>query len=368
MSHTAPRWTAAHVGQEPGGRPGWVPGRFAVGLVFTAVALAACSGGGASSAGVQPAAGQAAVQPADPAAKDVAAAGPMAGPGAPNAAAAAPEAARAGAGADTVAEPKIVRTAAIALTVETIGPATAKIRAAVAGFGGHLVTEAVNTTDAVPQNPTGPGTANSVTLPRLGNYGQLTFAVPADKLDAAIEAVGQHGTVVQRTASSQDVTATYVDTEARIATMTASIARIRGLMTQTQNITQIVELEAQLADREARLESMQAQLRSLKDRVAMSQLTVVVSTNAGAAVLPVEQAGFLTGLKQGWSAFVKSVTSLLTVLGALLPWLLVLALLGWPVLRWRRRRSSASVAPPAREPATVGAGPTSGTTGQAERD
>ncbi len=322
--------------------------RFARGMVsvaLVAAALGGCAGGGAATAGtavVAPPAADGLELQAKSAAAGAAPGVAGAAPGVAGAAAAdAGAQSRAASPNDTsVADPKIVRTAAVALTVDAIGPATAKIRAAVAGFGGHLVSEAVNTTDAAPQ--VAPQTqTGSVIVPRQGNYGQLTFAVPADKLDAAIDAVGQHGTVVQRTASSQDVTATYVDTEARIATMTASIQRIRALMTQTQNITQIVELEAQLANREAQLESMQAQLRALQDRVAMSQLTVIVSTSVGAAVLPTEDAGFLAGLKQGWTTFLKSVTTLLTVVGALLPWLIVAALAGWPLWRrWRARRDA----------------------------
>ena len=100
----------------------------------------------------------------------------------------------------------------------------------------------------------------------------------------------------------------------------------QALMSQTQNISQIVELESQLAQREADLESLQAQLASMTKRIAMATVTVTVSSNPD-VIPPVEQDGFLTGLRSGWNAFLASLTVGLTVLGALLPWLVVLALI-----------------------------------------
>ncbi len=243
------------------------------------------------------------------------------------------------AAADPVTEPKVVKNAALALTVEQIGPAAAKIRGAVASFGGHVSNETVNATDTAPIAPM-PGSTRidqSYAVPRLGNYGQLTFAVPADKLDAAMDAVAAFGTVVQRTSSSSDVTAVYVDTETRITTKKASIERIRALMAQTQNISQVVELEGQLASREAELESLQAQLAALKDRVAMSTLTVVISTTVAGTVTPTPDTGFVAGLKSAWTAFLNSIATLLTAFGATLPWAIVLALVAVPL--WRRRRA-----------------------------
>ena len=57
--------------------------------------------------------------------------------------------------------------------------------------------------------------------------------------------------------------------------------------------------------------------------------------------------GFVGGLQHGWHAFLAAVDGLLTVLGALLPFLVVL---GIPLLVWlrlrRRRRAAATPALP----------------------
>jgi uncharacterized coiled-coil protein SlyX len=127
-------------------------------------------------------------------------------------------------------------------------------------------------------------------------------------------------------------------------------------MSQTQNISQIVELESQLAQREADLESLQAQLASMTKRIAMATVTVTVSSNPE-VIPPVEQDGFLAGLRSGWNAFLASLTVGLTVLGAALPWLIVLALIAIPVRSWLRRRSERQEATPTTPPSWAASTP-----------
>jgi Flp pilus assembly protein TadB len=65
-----------------------------------------------------------------------------------------------------------------------------------------------------------------------------------------------------------------------------------------------------------------------------------------------DDAGFLPGLKGGWNALVVFGVALATVAGALLPWTVVLLLVGgplWLVVRRLRRRTPV----PAPAPATV---------------
>jgi hypothetical protein len=59
--------------------------------------------------------------------------------------------------------------------------------------------------------------------------------------------------------------------------------------------------------------------------------------------------GFIAGLKAGWKAFLVSMEVLLTVLGALLPWLVALGVpvfgLAWLLRRLGRRSRPSPTAP-----------------------
>ena len=259
-------------------------------------------------------------------------------------------------GEAALVDTKIIRTASIYLTVTSVETAAAAVRGVAAGLGGAVASETVNATEVAPSADPAIGGKATAPVRRVGNYGQLVLSIPTDRLDAALDQLSKLGTVVQRASASDDVTAAYVDTESRIATKKASIERVRALMSQTQNISQIVELESQLAQREADLESLQAQLASMTKRIAMATVTVTVSSNPD-VIPPVEQDGFLTGLRSGWNAFLASLTVGLTVLGALLPWLVVLALIAIPVRSWLRRRSERQEATPTTPPSWAASTP-----------
>jgi hypothetical protein len=69
---------------------------------------------------------------------------------------------------------------------------------------------------------------------------------------------------------------------------------------------------------------------------------------AAAVTLPADEApGFLGGLRAGWDALLSFLNVLVTALGAMLPWLAVLAppvILAWVLVRRRRRRPGTTTA------------------------
>lgn len=233
---------------------------------------------------------------------------------------------------------KIVKTAALTLTVPSVEQAAASIRGIALAAGGQVTGENLTA-----------GSTSAQTARRTGSSGTITLDIPADALDGVLDQVGKLGALQARTASSKDVTATYVDTESRISTKKASIDRVRALMAQARDVAQIVELESQLAQRESDLESLQATLEGLKKRIALSALTVTLSTDP-APVLEEDGDGFLGGLHAGWRAFLSLGNGVLTAMGVLMPFLALAAVVGLPVLWLRRRRDGAASQAPAGGP------------------
>ncbi|KGN38560.1 DUF4349 domain-containing protein [Knoellia subterranea] len=223
-----------------------------------------------------------------------------------------PESARASVGQ------KLVRRANLNLKVDSLTGAAQRIRAIAAQQGGVVVTEELYSGEQAHDTS-----------------GTMTINVPATSLDATIALIEKVGDVQFRNTSSEDVTAAYVDTEARVKSMTASVQRIRDLIAKASTVNDLVALENELSQRQAELDSLTAQLTNLKDQVAESPITISLSTDDFEAVTA---PGFLSGLKSGWSAFVTSLSVLVTVLGAVLPFVAALALVLVPLLWWLRRR------------------------------
>ncbi|MGN6636964.1 MAG: DUF4349 domain-containing protein [Oryzihumus sp.] len=244
------------------------------------------------------------------------------------------------------AERKITRTASLSIQVKDVAGAATAVHVIVDGLDGFVLNEQLGK-DGGPQPL--PGATPSQAF---NGFGTITVSVPADKLDTTLDQLARVGTVLSRSTTSQDVTDQYVDTASRVKTMQASLDRVRALLAQATNIGQVVSLESELSRREADLESLQAELAALKGSVDRSTVTVALSTPAVVAAT-VDNTGFLAGLRQGWHAFKTSVTAVLTVVGALLPFAALVALVGWPLWRWLRRRQAGVTASPA--PAAPGA-------------
>lgn len=282
-------------------------------------ALSACSGGGNDSGSSDSAAQSTTEKAAEPAAPAKAYDGDLA------AKTAQPRA---------VAGQKLVRRANLNLKVDSLTPASQRIRSIATQQNGVIVTEELYSGER--------GRDTS---------GTMTISVPAASLDATIALLEKVGDVQFRNTSSEDVTATYVDTDARVKSMTASVQRIRNLLSKASSVTDLVALENELSQRQAELDGLTAQLTTLKDQVSMSPITISLSTDDFEAVTA---PGFWSGLKSGWAAFLGSVAVLVTVLGAVLPFAVALGLISAPVIWWLRRHRAARQAYTA---PLVGAGP-----------
>ena len=225
---------------------------------------------------------------------------------------------------------KLARRADISITVSDVDAAAAKVRAIAASAQGLVTAEAISSE---------PDVSGS------GGFSTITISVPTADLDATLDQLAKLGKVHSRNASTDDVTAQYVDTEARVKTMQASVDRVRALMSRATKLGDVVALEAELSRRQADLEATQSQLAALKDSVALSPVEVRLSTDEQVLQQADDSTGFIAGLKAGWGAFTGSVTVLLTALGAVLPFAVVVALVLVPLLVWLRRRVTRSPAP-----------------------
>ncbi|TWH68338.1 DUF4349 domain-containing protein [Micromonospora olivasterospora] len=166
---------------------------------------------------------------------------------------------------------------------------------------------------------------------------ELTLRVPADRFAGVLEDLAKLGRQQQRSVRTDDVTEETVDLDARIATQRARVESGRKLLARATSIGDLVTLEGEVARREADLASLEAKKRRLADLTALSTITLtLVGPDAGDDEEETGT-GFLAGLEGGWKALVASVNVLLTVLGAVLPFAVPLAVVVALLLRLRRR-------------------------------
>jgi len=221
---------------------------------------------------------------------------------------------------------KLVRTASLQVQVDDVEGSSAQARQIAIAAGGMVVSE---NSSAVPVSSGG--------VDKQGSRSAMTLSVPADTLDRVLDDLGKLGTTVQRTSAARDVTSQYVDTQSRVTTMKAGLDQLRALVGKATDLNQIVSLETEISRRQADLDALEAQLKTLDKKVAMSTVTVTLVTATNVVVPEEDTSGFLGGLRSGWKAFLGASSGVLTVLGAVLPFAVLLAMVALPVLWWRRR-------------------------------
>jgi Domain of unknown function (DUF4349) len=186
--------------------------------------------------------------------------------------------------------------------------------------------------------------ARQENAPVDGNKGSatLTLRIPASVLSSTLDKLKKLGTVEQVSISATDVTGDVQDLDARIKAAQASVDRLTALLATAADADVLVKIESSLAQREADLESMQSQQRVLGDQTSMSTLTLSLISVADAPVK--KPVTFFDGLLAGWNSFVAFILGALVVIGAILPWLAFLAIVGaivWLIVRLSRRKKSA---------------------------
>jgi len=174
---------------------------------------------------------------------------------------------------------------------------------------------------------------------RDGGTAQVTLRIPADRLESVLEGIKALGTPQTVQLSSDDVTQQAQDLDARIHALQTAITRLTELLGKAGSTSDLITIEQAITDRQAELDSLTAQQRTLRDQVAMSTLTVSFTTSP---VTPTPTPGtFWDGLVAGWAGLAAFTTGLLIAVGAIVPWLIPLAIAGgivWLVLWTARRR------------------------------
>ncbi len=169
------------------------------------------------------------------------------------------------------------------------------------------------------------------------NSETLVLRVPADSFDSLVEEVSSGvETFDEKEISSEDVTAQFIDIEARLKTKKALEQRYLALLEQAGNVTEILEIEKQAGELRTEIESIEARFKQLSEQIAMSTLTVRYYTEKKVVL------GFFSkckeGLDNGWRGFLFFVIGLINI------WpLLLIAGVIFGVVKWRiavRRRKN----------------------------
>ena len=223
--------------------------------------------------------------------------------------------------------PPVIRQAQLSVTVGNglFDSKLAQVRSLVESEGGYIAG-----TDA----QAGPATDSGNSQIRTG---VISFMVPAAHFDDTIDQLSKVGKVQSEHISGTDVSAQYVDLNARLANAEAQHAAMLALLSKAQNINDIIAVQNQIGQITAQIEQLKGQIKYLDDNTSYSNVNVTLTeSGAPAQVASSDSWGFSTALSSAAHNFVTTIDYVVTGLGAIGPFL-VLAGIGFLV--WRRRRA-----------------------------
>lgn len=169
----------------------------------------------------------------------------------------------AGSTAALPADRKLIRTVSMDAETEELDPLLTALDEKIAALGGYVESRNVYN--------------GSTYSSRRYRHADLTVRIPADTLDGFVEHVSGVSNVVSSNETIDDVTLTYVDTEARVAALETEQERLLALMEQAESLSDLLEIESRLTDVNYQLESWASQLKSLENQVSYATVHLYVT-------------------------------------------------------------------------------------------
>ncbi|GGR72158.1 lipoprotein [Nocardioides luteus] len=247
--------------------------------------------------------------------------------------AAPPEKADAAAPRQAVVKASIISTGSVSLSAKDVGKTRTQVQRVSDKYAGQVTEQETSEGDG-----DGP------------SHARMVLRIPSKSFTDAMSDLEDAATLLDSNTTSTDVTTEVVDTEVRVKNARSSIERIRTLLSRAEAIGDVISIESELARREADLNSLLAQQAALEDQTSLSTITVDID-RAGPGGAGDEDPGFLAGLSAGWEALGGSARVLAVALGAVVPWVPVVALVLAPVWLLAKRRKQGVAPVPATGPA-----------------
>lgn len=173
-------------------------------------------------------------------------------------------------------------------------------------------------------------------------YGSFTVRVPAAAYDEFCRQAGELCHLLYANASAQDISDSYYDTDSRLQSARAKLARLQELLAKAENMQDIITIESAISDTQWQIDNLSGTLRdydSLVDYATVNIELREVYQLSDAAQAPLT---FGQRLANSFTSGLRSVGSALEDFAMWLAyswvWLLVIAAAAVVVLRIARRR------------------------------
>ena len=156
---------------------------------------------------------------------------------------------------------KLIKTVFLSLQTTEFDSLISNLSAKATELGGYIETSSVS--------------GNSYYY-RNTRYASYTIRIPSTKLNEFVNVVSELGNVTQKNESVEDVTLQYVDVESRKKALETEQERLMELLSNAENMEDLLAIESKLSDVRYEIESYGSKLRMLDNQIDYSTVNVDV--------------------------------------------------------------------------------------------
>ena len=217
-------------------------------------------------------------------------------------------------------EAKIIRTAQVKYMVDNLTAATQKTEQLTKQFGGYISTS---------------GSRSDYDR----NIFEVTIRVPSGKFKTLMDSLlGLSVYTDHNRMQARDVTAEFVDIEARLKTRYELEKRYLAILQKANNVEDILNVERQLQQIREQIEVAEGRLKYLRNQVGMSTVHVEMYERLEPEAPPTDSfwGKLADAASGGWQLLLGLITGLIY----LWPVILIGSVVVFALTRWRQRRKS----------------------------
>lgn len=219
---------------------------------------------------------------------------------------------------------KIIYTGNASLITDNLEKATKKLEDEIKAAGAYISDANVSGTKGTGRNAT------------------YTIRVASSKFDSFLKALSGVGEIQSSTRTAQDVSEEFYDAEARLKNKKLEEARLIELLQKsTGKLAEILQVEKELSRVREEIERIEGRLRFLSNQTDLSTITITITevkefVPQGSPTLGTEVNRALDG---SLTLMRQVATAGLLMIVALLPWLLILAIITVPIILVMRKQT-----------------------------
>ncbi|MDD4312121.1 MAG: DUF4349 domain-containing protein [Eubacteriales bacterium] len=197
------------------------------------------------------------------------------------------------------------------------------------------------------------------------NYAYTTLKVPADQLEALVTAANALGKVNDYRLSSDDISQTYYDVQARLKNAKAEEEQLLDILAKCETVEDILAVRQSLSSVRADIESYTAQINLWDNLVSYATLDITINRTPKTAVEGENELIQLWRASDVWSrmtrGFQNSIRFVVNAIGAVgiflavavIPAGVLFLLIGLPIITHKKNKRKKAAALKAQQPASA---------------